>query len=78
MGGTFTDSVTDTIRGELKRRGVSQAQLAEHLGVTQQTVSRRFSGQVPLNIDEIEAIASYLGLQVRLELTPARPGLAAA
>lgn len=78
MSGNFTDAVTDTIRGELKRRRVSQAQLADHLGVTQQTVSRRFNGEVPFDLAEIEAIAAFLGLQARLELTPAQSDLAAA
>lgn len=68
MSGNFTDGVTDTIRGEMKRRKISQAALARQLGVTQQTVSRRLNGEVPFDTKEIETIAGILGLRVQLRI----------
>jgi transcriptional regulator with XRE-family HTH domain len=43
------------------RRNLSQSALAQPIGMTQQALSRRLTGQVPFTIDELTAIARTLG-----------------
>lgn len=38
----------------------TQADLAAHLGISQQSLSRRMSGQTPFSIDELATIATAL------------------
>lgn len=44
----------------MARRGVSQARLAEALGVSQQAVSQKLTGRRPITTEEIAAIAAIL------------------
>lgn len=41
---------------------VRQAQLATALGISQQTMSRRLTGVIAFNVDELQAIASFLSV----------------
>lgn len=56
--------VARNIRAELARRGISQRHLTEALGVTYTGVTRRLSGRTPLDVDEVAAVARYLGVPV--------------
>jgi len=42
--------------------GISQAELAEHLGTNQASVSARLRGRTPFNINELTAIAQRLNV----------------
>jgi len=44
------------------RRGMTQAQLAKALGVTQATISRKLHGRQPLTVAELLTIAGALGV----------------
>ena len=46
----------------MARAGLSQASLAESLGLQQQSLSRRLSGKTPFTLDEAFAIATVLGV----------------
>ncbi len=59
---TATQRVADTIRAELARRRISQTVVAERLGLSQATVSRRLLGEYPFTVDEVDTIAEMLGL----------------
>ncbi len=48
----------------MARRRKTQADLAPVLGVTRQAVSRRLTGDVPLTVDELAAIADFLDVPV--------------
>lgn len=50
------------LRAELARADVSQADVAELLGVTQPQVSARMLGKIPWRVPELQAIARHLGL----------------
>lgn len=54
------------IRAEMARSGTSIQSLAEAVGLTRTTLGRRLNpnGRSQLTIDEIEAIASYLGVSL--------------
>lgn len=56
--------VGSTIRAELSRRGLTQADVANRLGVTQQSVSARLCGRTRITTDELFAIADLLGVTV--------------
>lgn len=62
MTQTFTAQVAANVRAELARRGLSQVDIAATLGVSQAAVSRRLSGSVPLDVNEVAAIADLLGI----------------
>lgn len=48
------------VRAEMARRKVSQVALANHLGLSQASVSARLAGRVAFDINELHAIASLL------------------
>jgi len=50
------------IRAELARQGLSYAQLAKASGISPSTLSRRLEGNKPFLFEELEAIASFLGM----------------
>lgn len=63
-GDTLHDRAVEQIKTLLLRRGMSARDLAAKIGVKQAYISRRMTGEVPLNLDEIEAIATALGVDV--------------
>ena len=62
MTQTLSAAVAANIRAELARQRVSQFVVADRLGLSQAAVSRRLSGGTPFELDEVEAIASLLGV----------------
>lgn len=72
-------AVATRIRDEAKRQGVGQAELAGKIGLTQQAVSRRFVGNAPISVVEVEQFAEALNVSVAWLFgeteTPARPEL---
>jgi transcriptional regulator with XRE-family HTH domain len=70
MPNSFTEQVAATVRAELARHDRTQQDLAHALGLSQQSVSRRLSGQLALDTNEIQAIAEFLGIPVGV-LVPA-------
>lgn len=76
MTSPFSERVRANVRAELARANLSQTDLAEGLHTTQQAISRRMSGKVPFDTDEIEAIAAFLGVPVSA-LVPIQVGGAA-
>lgn len=58
----FAAAVTAEIRAELARRGLTAYALANAIGMSKQTMSRRMTGATPFDLAEVEAIANFLGL----------------
>ncbi len=56
------ERVAATIRAEMARFGVTQAQIASALKVSQQSVSSKRNGRTPFTLDELEVIAPMLGM----------------
>lgn len=56
--------VARNVRAEMARAGKNQQDIASHLGISQQSVSRRMSGSTPFTIDELAAIAGLLGVRL--------------
>jgi len=57
-------AVAARIKEEAARKGVSQAELGHRAGLNQQAVSRRLTGDVPINVLEAEIWADALGVSV--------------
>lgn len=56
--------VAANIRAELARHRTSGSALARHLGIPQSAVSRRLNGHVAFDLDQLPAIAEFLGVPV--------------
>lgn len=69
---TLTRSVTKEIRAEMARQLLSQAELAESLGWHPRYLSRRLNDEVPLSLDDLDAIAQALDTPAVCLILPAR------
>lgn len=56
----ITEQIGNQIKEARKRRGITQAGLAEMLGVSQVTVNKYETGKQNLTVDTIKRIASAL------------------
>lgn len=54
-------TVAGNVRAEMARKRVNQTKLAAALGKSQAYISRRISGDTPMDLDDLLAIARYLG-----------------
>jgi transcriptional regulator with XRE-family HTH domain len=59
---TPSERVAAEIRAELARQEKPQLQLAELLGISQVSISRRLRGQTAIDVNELSKIAEYLGV----------------
>lgn len=62
MDRTPGERTAGAVRAELARRQLSGRDLAKALGWSFTTTSRRLNGSYPFDIDELVAVADYLGL----------------
>ncbi len=63
MAGSQTEQVVDTLKKQLKARGITYRAVAQHLGLSEPSVKRQFS-QRRLRLDTLEAIADRAGLDL--------------
>ena len=61
---TFAGRIAHEVRAEMIRQNLSQQQLADKLGWTQRRVSRRLTGDRPIDASEPEQLAAALGVPV--------------
>ena len=59
---TNTTAVTRAIEAELAAAHVTKNQLADSLGIARSNLLRRFNGEVPWTVDEVEAAATVTGI----------------
>lgn len=59
---TNTTAVTRAIEAELAAAHVTKNQLADSLGIARSNLLRRFNGEVPWTVDEVEAAAAVTGI----------------
>ena len=64
MALTPTAQTGRNVRAEMARAGVSQIDLAERVGLSQSGLSKRLRGVVPFDVNELDAIATALGVPV--------------
>lgn len=61
---TAAQRTAANVRAEMARKRITQIKLAESVGWSQGAVSRRLSGRVPFNIEELARVAEILGVTV--------------
>lgn len=69
---TVTELIAAEIRAELARQKRTQKDLAEAIHISEVGVSRRLSGVTPLDVNEVYAIAEWLGVPVEQFLAAER------
>ena len=52
------------VRVALTRRGMTQTDLAQQLGLSQTAISRRLTGEVPFDVEELAATADFLAVEI--------------
>jgi transcriptional regulator with XRE-family HTH domain len=62
--GRLREHVAEEIRVLLARRKMSGAELARRTGIKQSTMSRRMTGETAFDMDDLEAIATALEIEV--------------
>lgn len=71
MDQTPAQQTAGAVRAELARRRISGREMARELGWSFTTTSRRLSGSSPFDIDELAAVAAFLGMSVSQLFTDA-------
>lgn len=66
----FTERVAREISLLLLLKKKRRTDLAEHLGVSPQTITRRLSGAVPINLEDINSIAEWLDVPIGRIIDP--------
>lgn len=56
----------------MARQRITQAVLASHIGLSQTAVSRRLTGEVPFDVNELAAAAEVLGVTAQYLLSGAQ------
>jgi len=64
MTQTLSRDVAAVVRAELARKQIPQSRLAEVLGLSPATISRRMGGTAPFELDELPIVAGLLGLSL--------------
>lgn len=57
-----TDSLSANVRAEMARHGLTQADVATILGVSQVSVSARLRGKVAWRVNDVQVLAAHLGI----------------
>lgn len=63
-GGTLRHVAASEVRAELARQRKTSQALARALGISPQAMSRRTTGDLPFDIDELEIAARFLNVPV--------------
>ena len=69
MAKSVSVSVASNVRAELARRGLTQRELADKLGLTQTAISSRLRGIVAFDVDELAVVAETLGVRIESLMT---------
>ena len=61
---TPTSRAAANVRAEMARRSIRRADAARSLGMTLSSFSRRITGRVPFNVEELDALACLFDITV--------------
>lgn len=70
---TFTAGLAGAVRAEMGRRKLPLHKLKEPLGLSWPTISGRLNGHTPFTSDEIDSIATFLGMSAYELISSADP-----
>lgn len=57
-------TTASNLRAELARQGRKKGDLARHLGLSGSAMTRRLSGETPMDVNEICAVAAWLDVPI--------------
>ncbi|NII42261.1 transcriptional regulator with XRE-family HTH domain [Curtobacterium flaccumfaciens] len=66
---SYSEQVAGEVRAAIGRAGLTQSAVSTKTGISGATLSRKLSGKVAFDVEELNAIAEALGL-VTYELMP--------
>lgn len=61
---TFSTSIVSAVRAEMGRQGKKLNELVAPLGLSWPTISGRLNGHTPFTSEELEQVATFLGITV--------------
>lgn len=61
---SLAQRVSQNVRDEMTRQGVSQRKLGEHLGLVQSQIWRRLAGEIEFRPSELEKTAALLDVPI--------------
>lgn len=61
---TPSEVIGGNVRAEMARKKIPQAAVGKRLGLSQTAVSKRLSGHIKFNVDELHEVAHLLGVPV--------------
>lgn len=64
MATDTASTVAANVRAEVARRGLRHADLADALGISRPAMSRRLTGDMTFDVDELQTVARFLGVPV--------------
>ena len=67
---TTRDVVAANVRAEAARAGFNQVRLGQILGISQPSVNKRWTGKRPWQLEELDSLATALGVSVVDLVTP--------
>ena len=67
---TTRDIVASNVRAEAARMGYNQVRLGQMLGISQPSINKRWTGKRPWQLEELDSLASALGVSVADLVTP--------
>ena len=67
---TTRDIVAANVRAEAARLGYNQVRLGQMLGISQPSINKRWTGKRPWQLEELDSLASALGVSVADLVTP--------
>ena len=67
---TTRDVVAANVRAEAARLGFNQVRLGRTLGISQGAITKRWRGERPWQLEELDSLASALGVSVADLVTP--------
>lgn len=59
---TFASSIASAVRAELERKGKRRSDLIAVLDMSRPTISGRLNGHTPFTADELDKVATFLGI----------------
>ncbi len=61
---TMSEAIGEELRAAIARVRLSGAALGRHLGKPQPWISRRLTGSVPFDVDQLDAVCELLGIDL--------------
>ena len=58
------NEITELLIKKMKQKGITQSDLADHMGCTQTTISNLLNGKSRMSVDDLNSISKHIGIQI--------------